>query len=57
MMKSRYSMALLTVLLASTAPFAASADDKPDADGWISLFNGKDLTGWKASDDGNWKVV
>ena len=22
------------------------ADDKPSNDGWISLFNGKDLTGW-----------
>jgi hypothetical protein len=25
----------------------------PADDGWISLFNGKDLTGWKASDHGN----
>jgi len=24
---------------------------KPDSDGWYSLFNGKDLTGWKRSDD------
>jgi hypothetical protein len=33
------------------------ADDTPDADGWISLFNGKDLTGWKASEGVEWKVV
>jgi hypothetical protein len=24
---------------------------EPDADGWYSLFNGKDLTGWKSSVD------
>ena len=25
-------------------------------DGWIQLFNGKDLTGWRISDNGKWKV-
>ena len=25
-------------------------------DGWVSLFNGKDLTGWKASEMGDFKV-
>jgi hypothetical protein len=29
---------------------------KPGADGWISLFNGKDLTGWKGL-EGYWSVV
>ena len=29
---------------------------KPDADGWISLFNGKDLTGWEGL-KGYWSVV
>jgi hypothetical protein len=29
---------------------------KPDADGWITLFNGKDLTGWKGL-EGYWSVV
>jgi hypothetical protein len=28
----------------------------PDADGWISLFNGKDLTGWEGNKD-IWRVV
>jgi hypothetical protein len=28
----------------------------PAADGWISLFNGKDLSGWKGL-DGYWSVV
>lgn len=25
-------------------------------DGWIQLFNGKDFTGWKISEDGKWKI-
>jgi 3-keto-disaccharide hydrolase len=32
-----------------TAAFAAAVE--PDGDGWISLFNGRDLDGWKASDN------
>ena len=28
---------------------------KPDKDGWITLFNGKDLTGWSGSPD-VWRV-
>src|SRR5438874_7457330 len=33
--------------LAGFCPLPAAAEDaKPNADGWISLFNGKDLTGW-----------
>jgi hypothetical protein len=36
----------------TTAAFAAEADaPKPDADGWYTIFNGKDLTGWKKSTD------
>ena len=41
-------------LTALAAPMAfALADDagKPDADGFYSLFNGKDLTGWKANEN------
>jgi hypothetical protein len=55
------------LLLSLTAPalFAvatlASAEDKPAAaksaeDGFVSLFNGKDLKGWKASEKIEWKV-
>jgi serine/threonine protein kinase/formylglycine-generating enzyme required for sulfatase activity/Leucine-rich repeat (LRR) protein len=39
------------------------ADGSPvgssDADGWVQLFNGKDLTGWKTPPDqpGDWRVV
>jgi hypothetical protein len=41
----------------ATAPFAP-ADDKKAEEGWIQLFNGKDLTGWrlpeKVSGFGEW---
>jgi hypothetical protein len=35
------------------------AEKKADKDGWVQLFNGKDLTGWKVhpKGTGNWKVV
>jgi len=49
-------LGLVTVglaLMAGTVP----ADDKATADGWQVLFNGKDLTGWKASEKVEWKVV
>jgi uncharacterized protein (TIGR03067 family) len=34
------------------------APPNPDKDGWVQLFNGKDLTGWKTHPDqpGDWKV-
>jgi hypothetical protein len=57
MTKSRISFTLLELLLSGAGNDALRAEDKPDADGWISLFNGTDLTGWKASDGGEWKVV
>lgn len=42
------------------APSQDYAQDIKDAekskDGWITLFNGKDLSGWKISEDGKFKV-
>jgi type 1 glutamine amidotransferase len=37
----------------------AWAGDKPVPEGFVSLFNGKDLSGWKVpeGDNGHWKVV
>jgi hypothetical protein len=35
--------AVLTAVMIGPAP----ADDAKSADGWVQLFNGKDLTGWK----------
>lgn len=45
---------ILTLALAATLLSAEDIDPlpKPDAEGWITLFNGKDLTGW----DGDPKV-
>ena len=42
---------------AGVAPLVAQAP--AGADGFTSLFNGKDLTGWHvpAGDNGHWKVV
>ena len=38
---------LAAILAFLPAPSATRADDAKSADGFISLFNGKDLTGWK----------
>jgi hypothetical protein len=42
-------LAILLLGLAVAAAFGlpAIADDKNDDQGWVQLFNGKDLTGWK----------
>lgn len=41
---------LLCAALAAVALSATAADlPKPGADGWITLFNGKDLTGWNGN--------
>src|SRR5437016_10525298 len=66
MLKARLSATLAAVLLFCFAAFLP-AEEKPDnaekktgaekkTDGWISLFNGSDLTGWKASEGVEWKV-
>ena len=39
--------------LAAAAAVPAGADDKPGPDGWVPLFNGKDLTGWKIHPEPN----
>jgi len=52
--------ALFTIGILSTAGIAQentkSKIPAADADGWISLFNGKDLTGWEGM-EGYWSVV
>lgn len=51
MVKSRWFVVCL-MLLGMTAARAAD-DDK----GWVSLFDGKTMTGWKASENtGSWRV-
>lgn len=46
---------VLVVSLTAQPALSQPADDE----GWIRLFNGKDLTGWKVppGDNGHWKVV
>ena len=45
-------------LLVAAEPVAAAEEEKAE-DGWVQLFNGKDLTGWKThpDDKAKWEVV
>ena len=49
---------VLSLLSVSSASEGNSEEVKPLDDGWVPLFNGKDLSGWKMSGKGNseWKV-
>ena len=54
-MKRRWHALVITAALAGIAlPLAPAAEDKKTTqkqdDGWVQLFNGKDLTGWKTFD-------
>ncbi len=49
---------LLCTALLAISTLAATAADKKSKDGWIPLFNGKNLDGWKASENPDtFKVV
>jgi len=52
------AFAVLVVVVA-LGPAVAAPGAPPDGEGWESLFNGKDLSGWKVpeGDNGHWKVV
>src|SRR5262245_32590515 len=53
------TFAWATAILISTAMLtaAASAADVSKADGWVTLFDGKSLDGWKASEQPqNWTI-
>jgi hypothetical protein len=55
-MVRRIGLGVLLVGLAGLAgafPRAAADDKKADKDGWVQLFNGKDLTGWVVPPDTN----
>ena len=51
------SLLSVIALFAASSGIAAAAQSAPA--GFVSLFNGRDLTGWKApeGDNGHWKVV
>ncbi|MCI0334065.1 MAG: DUF1080 domain-containing protein [Planctomycetes bacterium] len=52
-----HRLSLFALVVICTTAFADAAVTKkadaprPDADGWYSLFNGKDLTGWKKAEE------
>ena len=52
---------LVTLCCLCSTVLAESKDEaeKPDLDGFVSLFNGRDFSGWKVpeGDNGHWKVV
>ena len=52
----RLSIALLLAVLVSCA---ADAPARQSDSGFVSLFNGKDFTGWKVpeGDNGHWKII
>src|SRR5436853_7580446 len=52
---TRCLLAVVPAMLAAAA-LSAYADEPPE--GFVSLFNGKDLSGWKVppGDNGHWKV-
>jgi hypothetical protein len=52
----RFALACV-VVLAAVSLGALAADDKKDEEGFTSLFNGKDLTGWKTFVDPKKKDV
>jgi len=55
MSRSRLTILVMATFLVGLGTIGLSyADDKDE--GWISLFNGKDLTGWKASEGVEWTV-
>jgi hypothetical protein len=49
---------ILAAAFVTVATFGLHADDKAAPEGFESLFNGKDLSGWKVppGDNGHWKV-
>lgn len=46
-------------LLAAVAALPCLADEAKPPEGFVSLFNGKDFTGWKVpeGDNGHWRIV
>jgi hypothetical protein len=55
----RVQQATINPIEPEIVPTPVAAKGTLDAEGWVSLFNGKDLTGWKMrpGNAGNWQVV
>src|SRR5262245_48910839 len=56
-MKRQWRILASVVVVSCVALASSLAQDKKDEEGWISLFNGKDLSGWKKNEDGKFEVV
>lgn len=55
-MSVRIALVALSVTLGLSASYLTAADEpKPDAEGFVTIFNGKDLTGWSGLTD-YWSV-
>ncbi len=56
MISKRFVAIPVALMLAASL---ARASDELDAEGFVRLFNGKDLAGWKVpdGDNGHWKIV
>jgi hypothetical protein len=52
-MNKKYIIGLMAVF---AVVFAAKMMSNPSGKGWESLFNGQDLTGWRASEKGDFRV-
>ena len=52
-MNNKYLFGLITAIAVA---FAAKMMNAPSGSGWTPLFNGKDLTGWRASENGDFRV-
>ena len=51
MKKSFVSLALWAALVCPVATNSFAADDKESEEGWVTLFDGSSLDGWKASEN------
>lgn len=56
MNRSQSALLALAAGIFALGAFALHAEEKPLPEGWISLFNGKDFSGWKASEGAVWKI-
>jgi hypothetical protein len=54
MLTSRFTLLTFGLLLAVLTHQIPAADE---GEGWVVLFNGKDLTGWSATEGVEWKVA
>lgn len=53
----KFAFVLLAVVGCSPEASVKSPSAAVQDEGWVSLFNGKDLTGWKANEPASWTVV